>query len=377
MKSKFLVVLAGVALSLAACGDDNSTTVNENGMEIIAAGDTLADCTDDNAGQMVYLTDSAQAYYCAAGKWQGVWDDESSSSEKAGSSSSAKKESSSSVAPSSSSTKTSSSSTAKSSSSVKETSSSSEEESSSSEVSSSSVEKYGTDVVTFGTMTDKRDNHVYKTVSFQSWNGDHPGVRTWLAENLDYTYAQGTDELDSSSFCYGDDPANCDTYGRLYLWSAAMDSASSYHGGAGCGDGVTCSASVYVGGICPSGWHLPSQKEMSELIDYVDSVNTANGVTEDANTSLRSDTAWTVAEGVAAGTDRFGFNALPAGGICYTDGYEGLSSAAYFWTSTEAEAAMADALDLYSDKDDILTQRPAALKKHARSIRCIQDYVIY
>ena len=72
----------------------------------------------------------------------------------------------------------------------------------------------------YGTLTDDRDGQTYKTVKI--------GEQWWMAENLNYRYIQQTyngGEKDSSSYCYNDDPANCEKYGRLYLWSAAMDSA--------------------------------------------------------------------------------------------------------------------------------------------------------
>ncbi len=82
----------------------------------------------------------------------------------------------------------------------------------------------------FGEMTDSRDGQTYKTVKL--------GDQTWLAHDLNY-------ETDDGSWCYGDDPANCEIYGRLYDWEAAMDA-------------------------CPDGWHLASDEEWSTLIKYLD-----------------------------------------------------------------------------------------------------------
>ena len=110
------------------------------------------------------------------------------------------------------------------------------------------------------TLTDLRDGQVYKTVKI--------GNQTWMAENLNYRYLGHTTRLDSSSFCYDDDPAYCDTYGRLYLWSAAMDSTGIIRGNTanGCGYNSECAPSGTVRGVCPKGWHLPSRAEwVSEL----------------------------------------------------------------------------------------------------------------
>ncbi len=100
------------------------------------------------------------------------------------------------------------------------------------------------------TFTDARDGKTYKTVKI--------GSQTWMAENLNCAYSEGT----ARSYCYGNDPANCEKYDRLYTWSAAMDSAAVFgDGGKGCGYGVKCTPTYPVRGACPEGWHLPSNAE--------------------------------------------------------------------------------------------------------------------
>ena len=137
--------------------------------------------------------------------------------------------------------------------------------SSSSSLSSSSIK------VVYGEMTDERDGQVYKTVYVESID------RTWMIQNLNYAYLQPTAELDSSSWCQNDDPENCEKDGRLYIWSAAMDSAALFsEDGKDCGYGVRCdypepdTANFFwywiVRGVCPAGWHLPNSDEWSEFI---------------------------------------------------------------------------------------------------------------
>ena len=104
--------------------------------------------------------------------------------------------------------------------------------------------------VSYGSLTDTRDGKTYKTVRI--------GLQTWMAENLNYAYGKGT----TRSYCYKDKPANCRKYGRLYTWAAAMDSAAVFgEGGKGCGYGRRCTPTYPVRGVCPDGWHLPSDAE--------------------------------------------------------------------------------------------------------------------
>ena len=195
--------------------------------------------------------------------------------------------------------------------------------------SSSSVAYVHPSTVVKGTMTDKRDGKTYKTVKI--------GTQTWMAENLNYAYTAvpfkykwGKWEYpsDSTSWCYGDDPANCAKYGRHYTWAAAMDSVGEWSAnGKGCGTDKTCSPTYPVRGICPEGWHLPTKAEWNALFAAVGDESTAGKV-------LKSQTGW---YSNGNGTDAFGFSALPAGWEDDGDfSYDG--NYAVFWSSTEDDS---------------------------------------
>ena len=151
-----------------------------------------------------------------------------------------------------------------------------------------------------------------------------------MAENLNYAYLEPTETLDSSSFCYDNDPENCKQYGRLYLFSAAMDSAGLFSSDAeGCGNGAECPfdhivPKIYKGysdtassleppirGVCPEGWHVPTVDEFVILFESV------GGQEEEywENVDLRSTSGWREIPGedTANVTDSFGFSAYPAG----------------------------------------------------------------
>jgi uncharacterized protein (TIGR02145 family) len=150
-----------------------------------------------------------------------------------------------------------------------------------------------------GSFIDPRDGKTYKTVKI--------GSQTWMAENLNYNA--------SGSECYGNNPASCEKYGRLYDWAAALEA-------------------------CPSGWHLPSDSEWGALV-------AAAGGPGTAGKKLKAKKGWN--EG-GNGTDRLGFSALP-GGLGYSDnGFSSFSNAGSngtWWSASEFDSNYAYYHDTY------------------------------
>ena len=208
----------------------------------------------------------------------------------------------------------------------------------------------------YGTLTDSRDGQTYKTVKI--------GDQVWMAENLNYAYTGipyivGELTFDSTSWCYDNDPANCTKYGRLYTWSAAMDSVGTWTAnGKGCGLGSTCSPTNPVRGVCPSGWHLPTSAEWDTLLTEV-------GGASVAAKALKSASGW---DDSGNGTDDFGFSALPAG---YSNGgtYSHNGSFAYFWSSSEYESYRSYYVYLEKDEANIYNY----YRDLGFSVRCIKD----
>jgi len=202
-------------------------------------------------------------------------------------------------------------------------------------------------------MNDTRDGQTYKTVTI--------GTQTWMAQNLNYET--------ENSYCYLDIASNCTEYGRLYTWAAAMDSAGTWStNGKGCGYNKTCSPAYPVRGVCPEGWHLPTQAEWNALVIAVGGSSTAGKV-------LRSQTGWsTTSQDVDGnGMDAYAFSALPAG---HMDAYRGYGLVCYyvfFWSSTEYDCDDDDAyyMVLYyaGDSANLYNNR----KKNGYSVRCLKD----
>ena len=130
------------------------------------------------------------------------------------------------------------------------------------------------------------EGKTYKTVQI--------GTQTWMAENLNYNA--------SGSKCYSNSESNCNTYGRLYDWSTAMGFASSCNSN-------SCSGQIQSKhrGICPSGWHIPTQAEWNTLSSYVQS---NSGCSSCDARLLKSTSGWS---SYGNGTNKYGFSALPGG----------------------------------------------------------------
>ena len=263
-----------------------------------------------------------------------------------------------------------SSSSAASSSSVASSSSaksSSSAASSSSVESSSSIEKlvwqYLNPAISYGEIIDDRDGQVYKTVEI--------GSQTWMAENLNYDYNYRT----ARSYCYAD---SCSKYGRLYTWSATVDSAAVFStAGKGCGCHASSSPRGIVRGVCPVGWHVPSVSEFQTLISSVGGYSVAGA-------NLKSTSGWkSNSQYVGNGSDSYGFSALPAGArndaITYhVYRFYDVGKYAFFWTTSKG-SCVADRLRLgWADDSSNLTNTLSndadrGDMDSARSVRCLKD----
>ncbi|MCQ2121048.1 MAG: hypothetical protein MJY78_04370 [Fibrobacter sp.] len=217
----------------------------------------------------------------------------------------------------------------------------------------------------YGEFVDTRDNQVYKTVTI--------GDQTWMAQNLNYNYNEGT----AKSYCYNDKVDSCFKYGRLYLWSAAMDSAGVFStSGEGCGYGKTCSANGPIRGVCPEGWHLPGLAEWKNLLEpMATSVGDYSSYWYyyGAGRMLKSEDGWKYNSESTEGIDYYGFSALPAGDRSSYDGFygAGASDNASFWSSSEYDGYFAYYVYLcYGDELALLYYY---IESNAFSVRCVQN----
>jgi len=277
-------------------------------------------------------------------------------------SSSSLAQSSSSVAVSSSSSKPSSSSSVPpSSSSVAKSSSSAVVSSSSSKLSSSSVvagtglcagfvdgtkrEHYGKEKEQF---CDPRDGKKYVYVKI--------GTQTWMAENLNYD-ANG-------SKCHANSEANCTTYGKLYNWATALALQSN------CNSNI-CNSQISAKhrGICPNGWHIPSNADWNVLMKFVNPNCSDNSSCVGAGTKLKAKDGW---NNNGNGEDTYGFSALP-GGSGYSGGgfFSVVGSECRWWSATETSSGIAYYRIIDYGYEDVIYSNYN--KDYLFGVRCLQD----
>ena len=209
--------------------------------------------------------------------------------------------------------------------------------------------------IDYGTLTDSRDGQTYKTVTI--------GKQTWMAENLNYA-----DSV--NSWCFDNKIANCDFAGRLYTWAAAIDSAALANDEINpldCGDGKTCTMPEKVQGICPKGWHLPTNEEWETLFTTVGPSN--------AGKHLKSQSGWPQSGWASVddyGTDKYGFSAIPTG-----DGDElWQGDHTSFWSATEYDDGSAYRVELRSNSNDAeleMGYKGGTWWGVAYSVRCVKD----
>lgn len=193
------------------------------------------------------------------------------------------------------------------------------------------------------------------------------GTQCWLQENLNTgtkitLTTQQTNNSVLEKYCYSGLDTNCSTYGGLYQWAEAVQ----YQYGAS--NTALCSPplSGNVQGICPTGWHIPTQTEMTTL-----STNISTTYTNETFRALfeTGTTHWAAANG----TNNSGFTALGAG---YTDGSNSNNNLSYFfmWSATESSATQSvnGNLFIYTPSTFAITN-VFGTKARGFSVRCLQD----
>ena len=222
------------------------------------------------------------------------------------------------------------------------------------------------------------DGNVYPTVTI--------GTQVWMAQNLVTTKYSNGDLIGTTTpatliiegesspkyqWAYEGNESNVVTHGRLYTWYVATDSRN----------------------VCPTGWHVPSDAEWTNLTNYLIKNGYGYGTGYkgmDIAKSLSATTGWVADDSLCsvgndqASNNRTGFTALPSGARLEDGNYYLMGHIGNWWSSTEGERAFMQGLS------GIIVNVPGALfrniyhdycyvnsytnnKKYGMSIRCLKD----
>ncbi|HNQ66816.1 MAG TPA: FISUMP domain-containing protein [Bacteroidales bacterium] len=222
------------------------------------------------------------------------------------------------------------------------------------------------------TVTDY-DGNIYNTVQI--------GNQCWMKENINTThYADGTEIPDGTGvdngagqsvyanyyFNYDDNPTNSIKCGKLYTWAATINGYESNN------DELLNGVRK---GICPDGWHVPSDEEWLELEMYVDDSILPDFYGErgtDVGIKLKSCMFW---QDSISNTNMFGFAIIPCGiksysYLNYTYTFSDFNTLVLFWTATaDGGGGMCRAFRLNSTKSSRGSTNPST----GHSVRCIKD----
>jgi uncharacterized protein (TIGR02145 family) len=202
-----------------------------------------------------------------------------------------------------------------------------------------------------------------KDIDGNTYNTVQIGTQCWTKENLRVTkYRDGTViPLDESGGAtgdgtgqtwssrttgartvYGHNAANLATYGYLYNWYAVADSK----------------------GLCPSGWHVPSNSEWTNLTNYL-----GGGAVSGGKMKMTGTTFWNSPNTGAENTN--GFSALPGGSRGVGGSFGFIRNYAFFWSATEFDANQAWYRGLHFTVSSVIwgnISEPAGC-----SVRCLRD----
>jgi uncharacterized protein (TIGR02145 family) len=181
------------------------------------------------------------------------------------------------------------------------------------------------------------------------------GTQEWMIENLKVTHYRNGDQilkiivdsqwqnLTRGAFIdFNNASANGIIYGHLYNFYAVADAR----------------------GICPSGWHVPTDAEWNVLISFLGGDSVAASKLKEKGTLH-----W--ASPNSGVTNVTGFTALPGGYRSDSGLFINLRNMGYWWSSTQESSSGGWARNM--NHFDLGVSRTNYLKTYGFSVRCIKD----
>jgi len=180
------------------------------------------------------------------------------------------------------------------------------------------------------------------------------GSQCWMKQNLNAgtMILGGTQQSNNGlveKYCYNNDLSNCAVYGGMYQWLEMMKYTTA--------PGAQ--------GICPTGWHIPTDSEYTTLGNVMGGWEFAGGRLKETGFSH-----WSAPN--TAATNESGFTALPAGNRDYYGNFYEKGTQNTLWTSSEVNYDEAWFRRIYYDNDDLNSDYVS--KALGFSARCIKNY---
>jgi uncharacterized protein (TIGR02145 family) len=205
--------------------------------------------------------------------------------------------------------------------------------------------------LTYGSMTDQEGN-LYKTIVI--------GTQEWMAENLNTSiYRNGdviTTNLDDATWQYttsgawvnyNNDASYACPYGKLYNWFTCLDAR----------------------GLCPVGWHVPSDAEWTVLTDFLGGESVAGGKMKSTGTIEATTGLWVFPNSGA--TNSSGFSGAPGVYRDLIGGYDVIGRSGFWWSSSEDDTDVA--WYRYVSFVNGNAYRGNYYKQDGYSVRCLRD----
>ena len=190
---------------------------------------------------------------------------------------------------------------------------------------------------------------VYSTYTTTSWTNTSPGDQGY------WGYFHTTDLTGVSGWQAAEPAAN---EGRMYQWCGAMDATISERSR----------------GICPAGWHVPSDCEWMYL-EHGQGMSIANQTTDNAWRANDADNQGTPGyklRSTGTGfTNASGFSGLLAGGRSTNGSYNSRTSDGAWWSSSASGATTASHRNLVTGARGVF--RYSSTKAYGISVRCLKD----
>ncbi len=205
-------------------------------------------------------------------------------------------------------------------------------------------------------------SHTVTDIDGNAYNTVLIGTQCWMKENLKVTKNPAGTAI--TRVCPDNNATRCEEYGGLYTYSVMMNGASP-----------SASNPSGVQGICPSGWHIPSESEWLQLIS---SVGGSSGAAPKLRSSRKDPDPHPRWHSATVSTDDYGFSALPAGFRNDQNQNVNMGNWSMWWSTTDAPTpGTLIAPDISFPSSNFSTTnilpKTSTPAEWAVSVRCLKD----